>query len=109
MESQAERFHDQVGKWHCAYRNHQIDAMILLAHEDKEILSHNVSTICNGLNDVACILASENGSELPNRTEHFGYAGKINDPRFFKDSNTQPLTKWNPQDAQLNLVLTRSV
>jgi len=109
MEHYANKLHDKVEDWHPKYRNRQIDAMILLAHNDKTALSSEapseLSAVLDGLQGVADIRVCERGKVLLNdanqRIEHFGYADGISDPRFFTISNAPAGT-----DTPLNLVLT---
>ena len=113
MASHANLLNDQPERWELAYQNQQIDAMILLAHDDKSRLMPKVCTVIDHAQQVAEVLTIEYGhilkNEQGNLIEPFGYTDGTSQPRLLTrghaDAQTPIPTQWR-SDASLDLVLT---
>lgn len=99
-----------VKEWEKPYRN-RIDAMLLLADNDKAFLLRRAREAIAKIETFAEIVTVEHGAALRNEKgegiEHFGFADGRSQPIFFKeDMNTgEPSTKtWDPA-APLMLAL----
>jgi Dyp-type peroxidase family len=104
-------------EWQAGYQKN-LDAMILLADDDKDKLAAAAEEVKNSLNGIAAVVAEEKGADLkdpivPGGHEHFGYKDGISQPRFFpddvdkaqKDNIDLNMTQWNPlQPLEIILV-----
>ncbi len=104
-----------VETWEKGYRYQQptIDAVILLADKDKELLYREVTAIIQDKKFPATVLAVEYGIGLRNDKgegiEHFGYVDGRSQPLFLNsdietEKNRDGIDKWNPS-APLELAL----
>lgn len=104
---------DDHNEWEPQYRNTDIDAMILLAVNDRKVVESWASAIEADLkrNQIARTF-TELGIVMRNQAgmaiEHFGYVDGISDPCFFTTQLQQQgsITNWDPF-APLNLVLVQ--
>ncbi len=104
-----------VETWEKGYRYQQptIDAVILLADEDEQLLYREATAIMQDKKLPATVLAVEYGNALRNEKgegiEHFGYVDGRSQPLFLNseveaEKNKDGIDKWNPS-APLELAL----
>ncbi len=114
-------------EWEPTFRDLNIHVMLLLAHDDKTILSVEAAKIISELRPlstddpfVSSAIRIEYGNSIRNHNEdgleHFGYVDGVSQPLFFKDENerfkatatpsTGATLAWNPF-APLKLVLVK--
>ena len=113
MGSHANILNDQPENWELAYQHQQIDAMILLAHDNKSLLMPKVSAIIDHVKQIAEVLTIEYGHVLKNEQgdliEPFGYTDGKSQPHLLTrdrdSSRTFTPAQWNA-DASLDLALT---
>ncbi|HYP51863.1 MAG TPA: Dyp-type peroxidase [Pyrinomonadaceae bacterium] len=98
-------------KWDEGY-NGAIDAMFLLADDDKDFLLRRGRELINALDEFCEILVVERGEALRNKEnnegiEHFGYVDGRSQPIYLTTDlkNEGTTEKWNPVEP-LNIVLT---
>jgi len=94
--------------WDKNFRN-QIDALIIIADNNPEVLNQKRVELERSLKEIATNIFNEQGDTLRQDfngnklvVEHFGYADGISQPNFFKD-NENSGSQFS--DAPLNLVL----
>lgn len=98
-----------VETWEKPYHG-PIDALLLMADDDRAFLLRTVRATIDRLEQFATIVTVEHGGALRNEgdegIEHFGYADGRSQPIFFTDDlkDEGAKTKWDPS-ARLNLVL----
>src|ERR1044072_3866676 len=114
MQAHAEEFHDPPPiEWEPGYKNGQIDAMILLADDDKTYLLCQARILANGLSLFLAMLLIELGDALRRLDngegiEHLGYVDGLSQPIYLRPDMPAPenTDKWNPFQ-RLNRVLVR--
>jgi Dyp-type peroxidase family len=117
VAAQTELKDPPVQTWEEGYRYQQrtIDAAILLADEDEDLLYREATAVMQDLKVVATVLAVEYGNTLRNEKgeglEHFGYVDGRSQPLFFNseieaEKNKDGIDKWNPS-APLELALVK--
>lgn len=102
---------DPKTTWEAGYKDGRIDAMILLADNNEELLEREVGKLMTELREFSEILAYERGNDLQKggqSVEHFGFGDGISQPILvepdsgpLKDEARKP---WDPC-APLELVL----
>lgn len=99
-------------KWENGYGDGAIDAMFLLADDDKDFLLRRGRDFINLLDDFCEILVVERGDALRNKEnnegiEHFGYVDGRSQPIYLTTDLEKEgaIDKWNPVEP-LNIVLT---
>jgi deferrochelatase/peroxidase EfeB len=113
MAAHAQHLNDpSSATWDEAYRDRQIDAMILLADDDESFMLRQARTVLDDVTAVAEVLTVEHGHVLRNDhdtpIEPFGYADGRSQPLFLQSdvqaqqSGSRPV--WDPS-AALDLVL----
>lgn len=106
-----------INNWEQGYRYQQqtIDAAILLAHENEDLLYREATVIMQDLKPIATVLAVEYGKALRNDKgegiEHFGYVDGRSQPLFLSsdieaERNKDGIDKWEPS-APLELALVK--
>jgi deferrochelatase/peroxidase EfeB len=98
-------------KWEKGYRDGEIDAMFLLADDDRDYLQRQGRDLINQLDKFCRICAVEQGDALRNKEnnegiEHFGYVDGRSQPIYLKGDEEKEgtMNKWNPIEP-LSLVL----
>ncbi|MGD1911502.1 MAG: Dyp-type peroxidase [Rivularia sp. (in: cyanobacteria)] len=105
----------EVEEWEKGYQS-DIDALILIADDDLNILLQAVNRITPGLREVAEIVHREDGFVLRNENnqvrEHFGFADGVSQPLFLKRdivkarTNDCNFSQWDPR-ASLDIILVK--
>jgi Dyp-type peroxidase family len=114
MRAHAEEFHDPPSaEWEPGYSKGEIDAMVLLADDDKAYLLRQARILANELDLFSEILVIELGNALrrPDNgegIEHFGYVDGLSQPIYLAPDMpaTANKDKWDPF-ASLRRVLVR--
>lgn len=99
-------------EWEKGYRDGDIDAMFLLADDDKDFLMRQARTFINRLDKFCEILVVELGDALRNKNtnegiEHFGYVDGRSQPIYLigDEKGEGKTDKWNPVEP-LGILLT---
>lgn len=102
-------------KWEAGYGTGDIDAMFLLADDDKDFLMRQARVFMNRLDKFCEIKVVEQGDALRNREtnegiEHFGYVDGRSQPIYLlgDEQDEGKTDKWNPVEP-LAIVLTEDV
>jgi Dyp-type peroxidase family len=106
-----------INSWEQGYRYQQqtIDAAILLAHENEDVLYREATAVMQDLKAISTVLAVEYGKALRNNKgegiEHFGYVDGRSQPLFLSsdiegERNKDGIDKWEPS-APLELALVK--
>ncbi|MDQ4122830.1 MAG: Dyp-type peroxidase [Acidobacteriota bacterium] len=114
MQAHGDELNDPtVNEWEEGYQGDAIDAMILLADDDRDYLHRQARTVINRIDDFCKILVVERGDALRDPItkegiEHFGYVDGRSQPIYFKDDldGESAITAWNPVEP-LKFVLVR--
>jgi Dyp-type peroxidase family len=100
-----------VSQWDEGYR-HEIDAMLLLAHDNMEELGKTLKDMITIISVFSEVVHIEYGHAIRNQNgdgiEHFGYADGVSQPLFLQDEINAlgKIDKWDPE-APLDLVLIK--
>jgi Dyp-type peroxidase family len=107
-----------LNQWQAEYRTN-IDAMILLADDNKDTVRAAADAVKASLAGIAAVVVEEAGLDLkdpivPGGHEHFGYKDGISQPRYFeddvnkdaKDNVDQNRQQWDPRQP-LAIVLVK--
>ncbi|MCG8363231.1 MAG: Dyp-type peroxidase [Pseudanabaenales cyanobacterium] len=103
-----------IRNWDSGFAD-RIDALVLLAHDNPEILQQQVNQVRQSLRRVAKVLRQEAGFILRNEAgypiEHFGFRDGLSQPLFMKDDidrvrSGSNFDQWDPR-SPLNLVLVK--
>jgi Dyp-type peroxidase family len=116
MKQATDRLHDPcVNAWETAYQR-RIDAMVLLADNDENLLLREARQLLDTVKPIANVCAIEHGRTLRDKhganIEHFGYVDGRSQPLFFAEGvkrekgENDGTSVWNPA-AGPNLVLVR--
>jgi Dyp-type peroxidase family len=91
--------------WEIGFQN-QIDAMILLADDDQEILGEKSNKTIQAIKDFATIQTIEYGHVIRNKNgdglEHFGYVDGISQPLFLEEDYQNYLDEHGATGKQMN-------
>lgn len=100
-------------QWEKGYQDGDIDAMFLLADDDKDFLMRQARTFINRLDKFCNILVVELGDALRHKDnnegiEHFGYVDGRSQPIYLlgDERDEGKIDKWNPIEP-LNILLTK--
>ncbi|HEX9926932.1 MAG TPA: Dyp-type peroxidase [Pyrinomonadaceae bacterium] len=104
MQAHGDELNDPpLAEWEEGYQAGAIDAMILLADDDREYLHRQARTVVNRIDDFCEILVIERGDALrapvtKEGIEHFGYVDGRSQPIYFEDelADEGATTDWNP-------------
>lgn len=99
-----------IKKWEKPYQ-HAIDALIVLADNNRQVLTDQTQKVKDSIENVVKVVATESISRLRNRAgheiEHFGYADSVSQPLFFEKDLQNVQRKMYDPSAPLKLVLVR--
>jgi Dyp-type peroxidase family len=97
MQQKAVRLSDPPrSAWEPAYCDHRIDAMLLLACDDEEVLRSHVNRASKAIARFGKRIQVERGITLREKDsaiEHFGFADGISQPSIFANSNSLVLPR----------------